>query len=112
MIEKIEKFKKGYVAVVFIATLLFGGVWRIFTTYQEISDKYDNLLETIKTTQQMALKSVIWNEGIPTLERASACDIYLNAGYNSMTKKECEIIIKKGAEQGIFSYVKKEIDKK
>ena len=56
-------------------------------------NKYDEMLDTLKTTQQMSLKSVIWNDSIPTTERATACDIYLNAGYNSMTKKECQKIL-------------------
>lgn len=82
-----------------IATLLvivggfFSGMWWLFNKYQEILDKNEEVIETIKTTQQMSLKSVIWNENIPEIERISACDVYLAAGYNSATKKHCETII-------------------
>lgn len=108
MIEKIKniKFLVGIITSLLVA--LVTGIWFVFSTYQSFINKNEDLLDTIKTTQQMALKSVIWNEEIPLPERASACDVYLNAGYNSLTKKECESIIEKGAEQGIFSYVEKE----
>lgn len=108
MLEKLEKYKKVYTLVIFFIGLIIGGIWSIFSTYQGFLDKNEELISTIKTTQQMALKSVIWNEEIPIAERASACDVYLNAGYNSLTKKECESILEKGASQGIFSYAEKE----
>lgn len=108
MIEKIKniKFLVGIITSLLVA--LVTGIWFVFSTYQSFINKNEDLLETIKTTQQMALKSVIWNEEIPLPERASACDVYLSAGYNSLTKKECESIIEKGARDGIFSYVEKE----
>lgn len=56
-------------------------------------NKYDELLENMRTTQQMSLKSVIWNQDIPVAERTSACDVYLSEGYNSLTKKLCEKIL-------------------
>ena len=46
----------------------------------------------------MSLKSVIWNDNIPLGERTTACDTYLNAGYNSLTKKHCEKILKESEE--------------
>lgn len=104
MLEKLEKYKKIYTLAIFFIGLIIGGIWSVFSKYQSFIDKDEELTNTIKTTQQMALKSVIWNEQIPIAERASACDVYLNAGYNSLTKKECETIIEKGASEGIFSY--------
>ncbi len=100
MLEKIKKYKEWYLMIAWVLTIL----WAIFSNYQRFINKNDELLTTIKTTQQMALKSVIWNEEIPIAERASACDVYLNAGYNSLTRKECESILEKGASEGIFSY--------
>jgi len=85
-----------------IITTVVGFIWCVFSTYSDLNKKYDQILQTNRTTQQMALKSVIWNKEIPLDERASACDVYLNAGYNSMTKKECELIIERGAQEGIF----------
>ena len=61
--------------------------------YYNIENKYYELEESINTNKQMSLKSVIWNREIPLTEQLSACDIYLNSGYNSLTKKHCEIII-------------------
>lgn len=89
-----------------IIGVLLGGVWSLSAKYNDFNRKNDELIETIKTTQQMALKSVIWNVGIPIAERSSACDIYLANGYNSLTKQECDLIIKKGAKNGTFSYLK------
>ena len=103
MLEKIKKYKEWYLLIVFV----IGLIGNLFFTLHSVLNKNDEILETIKTTQQMALKSVIWNEEIPLPERASACDTYLAAGYNSLTKKECEKIIEKGVSDGIFSYVER-----
>lgn len=100
MLKKIKEYKEWLV----IAFGILSIIWSVFIRYQGFIDKNEELVNTIKTTQQMALKSVIWNEEIPIAERASACDVYLNAGYNSLTKKECESILDKGASEGIFSY--------
>ncbi len=103
MLKKIKEYKEWLVIAVGIISI----IWSASLRYHGFLDKYDELVNTIKTTQQMALKSVIWSEEIPIGERASACDVYLNAGYNSLTKQQCDLILKKGANQGIFSYVEK-----
>lgn len=102
--EKIKKIKEYW----WLITLIVGILSIAFTFYHNLLNQYDEIIKTTKTTQQMALKSVIWNEEIPIAERASACDAYLAAGYNSLTKKECETIINKGVSDGIFSYAKEE----
>lgn len=94
----LEELKKHYSTIVFFIGLL----WALFSFYQKSIDNNDKILDTLKTTQQMSLKSVIWNENIPLGERASACDVYLSNGYNSLTKKECEVILDKAAEEGMF----------
>lgn len=94
----IETIKNWWWLLTIIVTII-GGIWGFSWNIKESNDK---MLDTLKTIQQMALKSVIWNDNIPLGERASACDVYLNAGYNSLTKKECEVILDKGAEEGIF----------
>lgn len=104
MIDKLEKYKK----IITVISFFIGGFCSAFLILHGFLNKFDETLATLKTTQQMALKSVIWNEEIPLGERASACDTYLSAGYNSLTKKECEVIIEKGAQEGIFSYVERE----
>ena len=98
MKKKLENIKSWYLLIAFfigIEIMAFG--W-----FHSALNKYDDLSDTIKTTQQMSLKSVIWNDSIPLAERASACDVYLNAVYNSLTKKHCQAILDKGVEQGIF----------
>lgn len=106
-LEKLENLKKGYLVIAFF----IGLICTLFLSMHNLLNKNDEILETIKTTQQMALKSVIWNDNIPLAERASACDVYLSAGYNSLTKKECQIILEKGAEAGIFLNKRKESEK-
>lgn len=101
----ISKLKDIHWVLTILASLfvaIISSIWLIATSYKDFEHKNDEVLATIKTTQQMALKSVIWNDEIPLTERASACDVYLAAGYNSMTKKECEVIIEKASEQGVF----------
>lgn len=91
MLEKIKKYKEWYLLIVFF----IGIISSVFLTMHNVLNKNDEILAKLETTQQMALKSVIWNDNIPLVERATACDKYLSAGYNSMTKKECEIIIRR-----------------
>lgn len=85
----LEQFKRYWVAIAFIVGL-FGTA---FAFLHNNLNKYDELLENMRTTQQMSLKSVIWNREIPMTERTSACDVYLAEGYNSMTKRLCEKIL-------------------
>ena len=99
--DKLKKINDYWKQITGIIAILVA-MWGVFSYLQGLKQDNDKILDTLKTTQQMALKSVIWNKEIPLTERASACDIYLNAGYNSLTKKECQVVIDKGAEQGIF----------
>lgn len=85
----LEQFKRYWVAIAFVVGL-FGTA---FAFLHNNLNKYDELLENMRTTQQMSLKSVIWNREIPMTERTSACDVYLAEGYNSMTKRLCEKIL-------------------
>lgn len=102
--NNLKKIKEHYALVVSV----LGIIITLFMGIHNLLNKNDEILKKLETTQQMALKSVIWNDAIPLTERASACDVYTNAGYNSMTKKECQVIVDKGAEQGIFSYAREE----
>lgn len=95
----LEELKKHYITIVFF----IGLIWGVFTFYQKYLDNNKEILNTLKTTQQMSLKSVIWNDAIPLGERATACDTYLQAGYNSLTKKECSVIIEQAEQNGIFN---------
>lgn len=93
LISKLKDYYWLVATILIIVCGIFSGIWATFSKYQKILDNYEETLTTIKTTQQMALKSVIWNEDIPKIERINACDVYLVAGYNSATKKHCETII-------------------
>lgn len=99
-LSQLKKFKEYWAIISSVIAIIIG----VFMFFHNFLNQNDEILATIKTTQQMALKSVIWNEDIPLAERSSACDTYLNAGYNSLTKRECEEIINKGVKQGVFSY--------
>jgi hypothetical protein len=98
MKKKLENIKSWYL----LLAGFFAVIIAIFTFMHNTLNKYDEVLATIKTTQQMSLKSVIWNDNIPLAERSSACDVYLNAGYNSLTKKHCQIILEEGISNGSF----------
>ncbi len=89
IINKLKQYKEAYVIIMFFVGIVVG----IFMFLHQFLIKFDETIDTIKTTQQMALKSVIWNNNVPQGERVSACDIYIKAGYNSLTKKECQHII-------------------
>lgn len=106
MKKKLENIKSWYL----LAAFFIGIVVAVFMLLHNTLNKYDEILGTINTTQQMALKSVIWNDNIPDGERASACDIYINSGYNSLTKKECQIIVDKATVKAAFYYEGRNID--
>ena len=106
MKKKLENIKSWYL----LAAFFIGIVVSAFIIFHNTLNRYDEILGTIKTTQQMALKSVIWNDNIPDGERASACDIYISSGYNSLTKKECQIIVDKATVKAAFYYEGRNID--
>ena len=88
--EKLKKAKEYYLLLVFFVGL----IWTVFKFYQAYLDTNEEIRNRLNTTQQMSLKSVIWNDNIPLGERMTACDTYLGQGYNSLTKKHCEKILK------------------
>ena len=93
---KIEKMKNLYWligVVVSILILIISNTWRLSKYHEKIDNSYNEILIAIKTNEQMSLKSIIWNESVPTTDRLSACDTYIKRGYNSVTKKHCEIAI-------------------
>ena len=69
-----------------VTSILVGGFVKILRSF-------DAQNEEMAKTIQMAEKSIIWNDQIPIIERASVCDDYLARGYNSYTKKLCENVI-------------------
>lgn len=87
--KTLKKLKEHYQLVIFFV----GVVVAFCTTYIKISNQYDEILNQLRTNQQMSLKSVIWSDSIPISDRVSACDTYIKAGYNSITKKHCNQIL-------------------
>jgi len=83
-LKNYRDFIQTFLVVVSFGTFL----WSMFVLY-------DGTTDTMKKTQQMALKSIIWNENVPIPERASACDDYLELGYNSYTKEYCSKIVER-----------------
>ena len=74
-----------------IITIIIGFIGAIITCYSfYISNK--NELELIKKT---TLRTMIWSDGVPINDKLEACDNYLEAGYNSETKKYCEKLLEK-----------------
>ena len=88
--EILKKIKENWK----IVSSFIIAIWAVFTFYQSYLNTNEEILNRLNTTQQMSLKSVIWNDNIPLGERMSACDTYLGQGYNSLTKKHCEKILK------------------
>lgn len=93
---KIEKMKNLYWLIGVVASILIiiiTNTWKLSKYHEKIDNAYNEILATIKTNEQMSLKSIIWNDNIPISDRLSACDIYIKKGYNSVTKKHCEIAL-------------------
>lgn len=93
LMNKIKQYWWLITTVVTIIISIISCTLVVAKFYYNIEDKYYELEEIINTNKQMSLKSIIWNSEIPLTEQLSACDIYLNSGYNSLTKKHCQIII-------------------
>ncbi len=102
--EILKRVKEKYLLISF----LIGIFVSLFMFLHNTINKYDNILDTVKTTQQMSLKSVIWNAGIPLGERTSACDVYLSSGYNSLTKKYCEKLINNNIDNNYLVNIESE----
>lgn len=66
-----------------------------FGIVNDINGQLKDIKLIATTNQQMSLRNTIWNDNIPTEDRASACDLYLSLGYNSYTKKYCEQVVLK-----------------
>lgn len=89
--EYLKKIKENYQLIIFFVSILIA----FCGTYIKISNQYNEILTQLKTNQQMSLKSVIWSDSIPISDRVSACDTYIKAGYNSITKKHCNEILER-----------------
>lgn len=101
---KIENLKNIYWligVVVAILTIIITNTWKLSKYHEKIEKSYDEILVSIKTNEQMSLKSIIWNESIPISDRLSACDTYISRGYNSVTKKHCEIAINEYSDKNV-----------
>jgi len=99
--KKLKKISEYWKYITSIVAILVA-MWGVFAYLSGLKEGNDKILEELKTTKQMALKSVIWNDEIPLTERANACDLYLSAGYNSLTKEKCQKILKKDIIKGIL----------
>lgn len=101
---KIEKMKNLYWligVVVSILIIIITNTWKLSKYHEKIDNAYNEILVTIKTNEQMSLKSIIWNDSIPISDRLSACDIYIQKGYNSVTKKHCEIALANYSDKNV-----------
>ena len=64
------------------------GLWSLFGIYF-------NLKTELQTIQKLTLRNTIWNDNIPMHDRLESCDSYLALGYNSETKKYCDVLLSK-----------------
>ena len=74
-----------------IITIIIGFIAAIITCYTFYNSNKTELEFIKKTT----LRTMIWSDSIPLKDRLEACDSYVEAGYNSETKKYCEKLLEK-----------------
>lgn len=84
LLDKLKIYKE--IIVMFVAIITF-----IITCYK----LYDSNVEQLELIQKTTLRTMIWSEDIPIHDRLEACDSYIALGYNSETKKYCEILLNK-----------------
>ena len=64
------------------------GLWSLFGIYYNLKDE-------LKEIQKLTLRNTIWNDNIPMHDRLESCDKYIGLGYNSETKKYCDVLLSK-----------------
>ena len=91
--DKFMKKLKKYWGWITLITTILGAIVAIFLCFHRIFNYFDEQNEEMAETQKIAQQSLIWNKEIPTIQRAEVCDIYLQKGFDSYTKKLCENVI-------------------
>ena len=72
--------------------LIIAGIITLIITVYKFWDNNNKQLELIQKT---TLRTMIWSDDIPMHDRLEACDSYLALGYNSETKRYCEMLLDK-----------------
>lgn len=88
-IKDLELHLKLIITIVGIISI----IWTVFNGYNAILGRFDNMDNRIARAEQTALKSIIWNEKIPLVERVHSCDEYINLKFDSYTKDYCKKIL-------------------
>lgn len=89
----------GIIVAIFI--FIVTNTWKLAKYHETLEKSYEELLSITNINKQMSLKGIIWNDTIPLGERLSACDTYIESGYNSLTKKHCEQALKNYSDKNI-----------
>ena len=92
-IRDTDSVVKFILSMITLLTIIFGFIWAIQENNRRIDTKFEQLMEEIKVVEMQALKNTIYNENIPKHERYSACDKYINHGYNSYTREFCKMLL-------------------
>ena len=71
--------------------IIVGIITLIITVYKF----WDNNGKQLELIQKTTLRTMIWSDDIPMHDRLEACDSYLSLGYNSETKRYCEMLLDK-----------------
>ena len=75
--------------------IIVGIITLIITVYKF----WDNNGKQLELIQKTTLRTMIWSDDIPMHDRLEACDSYLSLGYNSETKRYCEMLLDKEFEK-------------
>ena len=86
---KVEKLEKNIKRLImwggwFVSIVI--GLWSLFGLYF-------NFKTELQEIQKLTLRNTIWNETIPMHDRIESCDSYISLGFNSETKKYCDILL-------------------
>ena len=86
--DKLEKNIKRLImwGCWFVSVII--GLWSLFGIYYNLKDE-------LKEIQKLTLMNTICNDNIPMKDRLESCDKYIDLGYNSETKKYCDVLLSK-----------------
>ena len=87
LLEKLKMTKELLTIIAFFIGIIIAG----YVLLMSISTR-------LSAIEKTTLRTMIWSQGVPKKDKLESCDEYVKKGYNSETKKYCEILLEEEFE--------------
>ena len=74
-------------------------MWAVFVGYTKLVDRINALDEKIRITENVAMKTLIWNGDMPLNVIIDTCYKYIEFNFNGSTQNYCEELLRTGGER-------------